>query len=494
LNLQKRLFVSVGRNLGKTVVLFVLVLALGCVASGAILAKRAAQNASDNIRANLPAIVSIDLDQRALNEHYNATGEHADFDNAALEILAEIAALPYVKNYDISTTVGLFSRDLEQVVLDDAVETGWEPWTHLNAKSIQGSTIFDQEEGLIEIVLGRKPTEYEIENQSHIAIISEEFAHLNRLGIGSVLSLENILWKYEGLLTQSLTEENIFARQAYDFEVIGIFESLVAPNTGYEWVDFEIAQSAANRVYLPIGAVVSAQLFLIEKYQEMNPEAEWAQENPEDLLIFYNVYHLKDLRELENFKSSVEDIVPEFWTVITISSSFDQVDASLQTVSELATLVLWVAVAASIFILNLLTILFVIDRKHEIGIYLALGEKKSRVITQVALEMLGVALLAIILSLLAGNVLADNISENMFRADMASAAEQTLEQGTLFSDLDHMGFFPGENAEEMLARYDVSLDVVSVLIFFAASIGTILMSTIMPMLYILRLNPKRIML
>jgi putative ABC transport system permease protein len=45
----------------------------------------------------------------------------------------------------------------------------------------------------------------------------------------------------------------------------------------------------------------------------------------------------------------------------------------------------------------------------------------------------------------------------------------------------------------MLATYNVSLDPATIGLFFAAAVGTVVIATIIPMLYIVRLNPKKIL-
>jgi len=44
------------------------------------------------------------------------------------------------------------------------------------------------------------------------------------------------------------------------------------------------------------------------------------------------------------------------------------------------------------------------------------------------------------------------------------------------------------------ASYDVSLSFYAVLIFLGVGLGTVLLATVIPVIYILRLNPKEIML
>jgi putative ABC transport system permease protein len=45
----------------------------------------------------------------------------------------------------------------------------------------------------------------------------------------------------------------------------------------------------------------------------------------------------------------------------------------------------------------------------------------------------------------------------------------------------------------MLESYDISLNATTVVMFYGVGIGAILVSTVVPIIYIMRLDPKKIM-
>ena len=57
-----------------------------------------------------------------------------------------------------------------------------------------------------------------------------------------------------------------------------------------------------------------------------------------------------------------------------------------------------------------------------------------------------------------------------------------------------MGFDTEIPVDVIVASYDVSLSFYAVLIFLGVGLGTVLLATVVPVIYILRLNPKEIML
>ena len=194
---------------------------------------------------------------------------------------------------------------------------------------------------------------------------------------------------------------------------------------------------------------------------------------------------------MENFVQSVEHITPKFYTATYTSDAFQSVVSVMQSINQLAAVVLWVAIVASMLILSLLISLLIRERNREMGILLALGERKRKIVLQVVFEILAVTLSAVVLSLFVGNLISGSISENMLMNDLA--VRHISDQGMTFSNLDRMGFSNNVSMEEVRASYSVSLDIATTLIFFAVVTVIAIAVTTIPMLYILRLNPRKIM-
>ena len=151
----------------------------------------------------------------------------------------------------------------------------------------------------------------------------------------------------------------------------------------------------------------------------------------------------------------------------------------------------------SLVILTLLIILFLRDRKKELGLYMALGEKRSKTISLLLLEVMTIAFLSIMVSLFIGNVFANSVSENMLMNDIAAEQERASGLGGAIWEFDFfasMGFDTEIPVDVIAASYDVSLSFYAVLIFLGVGLGTVLLATVIPVIYILRLNPKEIML
>ena len=503
MNFISRAVLSIMRNFGKTTLLLLIVFMLGIVMSGAISVQQAIQSTDANLRANMPAIAMMHGDEEASAEYERQTGSWPEVEVLSAEILHEVGALPYVKDYDISLFGMMESRDIERYIHDADIGSVrlWSNghWEVVLFRGVHRASLVDINEGLIEIVYGRTFTEEEAGSLNYLALVSENFARLNNLHIGSTLTLEDNVWNRpkDEPITDIFSfhiEENIFAQRINNFEVIGIFSTHAEFDTGDKWTDAGNAEDFENRVYVPNAVIEESRRWRFEQERERLSDSEWAINKAEIILDFVDVYILNDPSDFPAFKAAVEEIVPPFWTVVNANREFDDIASNMQSLTGLAGTILWVAIGSAVVILTLLITLLLRERKREIGIYLALGEKRSKVIFQMMLEVMLVALVAVTLSLAVGNILAGNISETMLRNDLI-AGQDSGSAAMYWSPLDGMGL-GGQtpSVDEILAIYNVSLDATTVAVFFIAAIGTVLMATIAPMLYIVRLNPKKIML
>ena len=498
-----RAIASTTRNFGKTAILLLIVFILGCVISGAISVQQAVQNTGTNIRATLPAIVTIELDHEEMNESFDRTGEWPEADTLTPELFKQFGELPYVRNYDFSVMAHLLSETLERYRPEQEDSMGIETRMMMEMSDhesfsltgMQSTQPIDIEEGIIELIEGRMFTQLELDSFSLMALISEDLARINDLHVGATFTLEDILWDMSGEMEEvTFTEDNIFAQRSYDFEVIGIFRPLAEIDTGDEWMDAHMRSELLNRIYIPNPVALASFLWQMEQEMEMNPHEEFYEgKSPEDFLWYQNVYALYDSSDIPAFRAAVEDIAPEFFTVMDAGGNFAGIESSMESLSGLAQIILWIAVGASVLILSLLITLFLRERRREIGVYLALGEGRMKVVAQMMVEILAIALIAITVALFAGNLLAGGISETMLRNDLAGSEHDMSGMIVFGGVLDQMGIATEISTDEVLAHYSVSLNLTTITTFFIASIGTVVVATIMPMLYILRLNPRKIM-
>ena len=84
-----------------------------------------------------------------------------------------------------------------------------------------------------------------------------------------------------------------------------------------------------------------------------------------------------------------------------------------------------VASIATVFIISLVVLLFLRDRKQELGIYLSLGEGRGKAIGQIVIEVVLASLVALICPLVTGNLLGSAVSQTLMQSDWMTNLSQT---------------------------------------------------------------------
>lgn len=215
--------------------------------------------------------------------------------------------------------------------------------------------------------------------------------------------------------------------------------------------------------------------------------------------IINPIFVLKEAGDLEVFKTESMAELPEYYTIADNSKEFSTVTAPMSNMGWIAGIILYVAIGATVLILSLLITLFLRDRKHEMGIYLSLGERKRKIAGQILTEVMMIAVIAISLSLFTGNILAKNISssmlENQIIAEHTNGPDDIMPQDLKYSYSSFSSNYSGStlSGTDLIDAYKVTLDVKTILLFFACGIGTVALSTLIPIAYTLRLNPKKIL-
>ena len=505
----KRALTSLVRTPMKSLVLFLSIFILGAATSGAISVRNAIHTTDLNLRRNMRPVVTIIFDEYG---YYQAVREVGDFftpEPLVLENIYEIGNLTYVEYFDHSIWQQLISFDIEL----------WTPTSREEASAligfpdedlgelfeIQGTShpeFVEMRQGFVEIVEGRTFTEGELTRGESVTVISRLLAEQNGLSVGDVVAFENIVFDVYGASLER------WMYDVYEFEIIGLFEVLNVGGVdfqdmsfGYNVLNWNLPEartlSLLNRIYVSNVVTRDIASFLNDHRGSLAEYHGWEvyHENAEGSYTFYPIFVLSDPMDLESFRLAAEPLLPDFRVLLDASQRFEAISTTMIMMREIANRVLIVAIVATIIILGLLITLFLHDRRHEVGVYLALGECKPRIIGQILIEIMLVSIVAITTSLFAGSLVANQLSQNLLQneiAEIVTPIRGALGDGEV-SALEWMGYAPPMSGEEMLEFYDVSLSVADVVSFYAVSFTMVSLSTVIPIVYLTRLEPKKIL-
>ncbi|WP_221685507.1 MULTISPECIES: ABC transporter permease [Enterococcus] len=484
MNYMKRAWLSVTRKRGKSAILFAVILILGNVIAGAIAVNQSTQNVEKQIKNQLGSFATIEIDYEKLaNSDGSASME--DIQSFPEELIKQIGERSEVKQYDYLREASIAVENFKPYRFsskedDDNVMIvgGMLSLIHLAGTNLLKP--LDFEEDTVNLTQGRFFNEEEQRTGKRVGLISEELAQENGLTVGDTMVLDGQFVDYSSGMDPEKQKGN-----DYPIEIVGIFK-----NTSLEKADKKdddpsssfFDESPFNRIYMPNDAVKT----IVEEERAGQQAAFPATDFGSDEEFFTPQFILNQPEDAEQFKQEVTPLLPNGYKVNASTDEYDRVGTSMNRLSQISSYVVVIAVIASLIIISLIIVLFTRDRKYELGIYLSLGERRKYVFAQIVLELLLIGISAMLISLVTGNMLGKMVSESLLSSSMLEANQAGVEQ-----------FFVGVPKIDQATineAFRVQYTLSYIIAFLATGIVTILLSAVVPLLYILRLNPKKIML
>lgn len=495
----KRAMISLSRQPVKSSIFLLLVFILGILISGAISVHHAIMNTNQNLKNRMPAIalVEYNCDYEYALKMFEASGEwpSAEINFLTREIIHEIGNLPQVRLFDYAITIAY-----------DVIVENLEPWidpldiehrqrtlngfgVELDISGVATVDFLNTRSDFLELVSGRGFTEEElmIKNDQFPVLIASGFAQTNGLLIGSIFEvrvlIRDIVEREDGSIGLDWNSEPTLGT-VFPLEVIGIFEPLLAPLNEHSDVgDFVYNQQASqlqHRMYV-------SNLVAQEMFNELVRELPLSYRDQ----FIQSIFLLNDSLDSKDFAEAVSNISGN-WRAVDYSRGFNEISIAMTHLQDIADTILIMASITTITILSLLVLLFLNDRKQEIGIYLALGASKRGIVLQIIVEVTVLALIGMSCALFIGNIVAENISFEMLRQELINPRVTDVAERLHW--LEAGGYRFSMTHDEMLVAYEVRLGINEIIWFYIVGLGIVLIATILPIAKIVKTNPKKVLL
>ncbi|WP_298789033.1 ABC transporter permease [uncultured Marinococcus sp.] len=466
----KRALLSMKEKKGKTLMQLLIFTVICVLILSGLSVKTAANASADLAKESLGGEVTLAVDREAAMEEGGGNGPPEIASSpVAVEEAETIAELEQVRGYNYLTSTLAEAADFDAVEeSSDTSESAEEGAGFGGGGMMQGDVslqgvlysdaVDDFMNGDASLVEGRHITK---EDQgSQVAMIEETLAEANDLETGDTISLES-------------TEEDA----STEVEIIGVYESGSTTSSSNPGMNIA-AQDPSNTIYLP--------------YTEVNTLT------GEEATVDSAVYYLNDAEEAEAFTADAEeasDLDFDTYALTSNISLYEQMIGPIENVASFSTNIVYIVTAAGASILGLIVMLSIRERKYEMGVLMAIGEKKSRLAGQFLAEILIVAAVAVGLSVLIGNVVADQLGTQLLEQQV-SATENTETSPESFGPPGGMGEgnagMGGEQAE-VVDSLDVSVtwSDIGVLAGLGGLIAVV--AALLPSVSILRMQPKQIL-
>lgn len=498
MDFKKRAISSIVRRKGKSVILFLVVFILGNVIAGAVAIQQSTTNVEVETKKKMRPVATVEMDYEAYEKEMSAAaaGEDQAINEPKVKDYEKISKLPYVKRYNLFISSGVGTNKLKGVTdPNGGMSYGGSSKYMFSLKGYNNKDILDVSEGLIKLTEGDGFTDNDIKKGSDAVIISQEVAEKNNLSVGDNFVLDAVVEVMMEAEDTEASEEEALQMQpksaTFDqpMRVAGIFnvvqkkadtQQTEEQRSDKEWRALE----QMNTIYTTEGAAKAIQKKSDEKMGTSTDEGSAGEES----IYYETTYVLKSSEDMDAFREAADALLPEYYHVVASTDQYEQVAGGLTKLNTIAKYIVVVAVVATLLILSLVVLLFLRDRKHELGIYLSFGESRGKVIAQIVLELLLISSVALLFSLITGNFLGGAISRSLIQSDWISNAAQSDQyfymNNLMQSDLSF---------SDIQQAYKVTFSFGYILTYLLVGLGTVLISAILPLLYILRLNPKKIM-
>ena len=108
-------------------------------------------------------------------------------------------------------------------------------------------------------------------------------------------------------------------------------------------------------------------------------------------------FKLNSIDDMESFITDLENNLSNFdyFTLQSDMANYYEVEGATNKLKDLALVVVYMAIFASIIIFSLVIYLYCKDRQYEVGLLLALGEAKKNILKMLAIEVLILGLLGV---------------------------------------------------------------------------------------------------
>lgn len=378
MNLAKRACLYLVRKKGKTATLLAFLLVMATLMLTCLSIQSATETANANIKKALMGYFTINAKQLQ-------TGITQDMLNQILSIDG-LSGNYTLRSYSYANYSDADGKPLT-INTEDAAQV---PEGYENAGRIVANTNSDNDsyftDGGFELIEGTAITS---ENKNSV-LIHEKFAERNGLSVGDTMRLTDVTDETRSIRA---TVAGIFTNTK-EQDSIGI-----APS--YDLYDNIVFADLSTVSYLLYGT---------------NGETS----------VQYGDFYVNDPDELDRIMTEVEEIEGVNWDNCTLTrydNDYQNAKESLAGLQNIVFIAIAVVSVICFLVLALFLTLRLRGRIHETGVYLAMGISKGAVLMQYLLEVLIVAVAALLISYGASSVISDQIGSRLLSQVTAETYE-----------------------------------------------------------------------
>lgn len=477
----KNALVSLKKNIGKTILLFVIIVVITNLVIAGLSIQSATKKSMDQIRSSLGNDVTLSVDFRNMMKNRKPSEAVSNETSLTTTMADSLKDLKYVKNYNYQISTSANSNSISAVETASDNSNNQQDTNKPNDQPEQASNQVDFTisanttmkyldsftNNNYKLTKGRLLTTKD--QNTNNCVIETNLASDNDLSVGDTFTITTTV--NDETITQELT-------------IVGIYEIQSTNEIGSAHFN-----NPVNTIYtdLSIGQTLTG-----------------SSEN-----ITSAIYYLDDPENAEAFVELAKkksDIDFDTFSLDANNRLYQQNASSLESMQSFAKMFVWIVVIAGSAILCLILALTIRNRYYEIGVLLSLGQSKVKIIAQQLIEVGLIAVVAFVISLgtgqltshYMGNMLESSSSSNVMQMgqkgdqpnDDQNQSDSNQQKNNTQTKENFLGnMMQGPSNQEL----DVSITGENVIQLAGVTAAICIVSIAVPAAYVLRLTPRQIL-
>ncbi len=514
MNFAQRAWRYITRTKVKSLLLIITFFVIGNLVILGLGISEAAQNAKVLTRKSMRAVVSYELDTSSYyayadsltdaDEMQKAYANRPTVDDAEVKKLAEDSR---VKAYNYNVSMTGYSDGFDNVPLgnektdDNGNTVSAMGYSSYNIKVQAGNSLNTIEiaEGTVEVVSGSYYTQANIDNEDSVCLITKELADQNNLTVGDEITVDLL---DKDSMTNADTQGLDSSKMKLTMTICGIYTTTsdVDRNSdNYKWMS--PGDSPKNVVLMPMSAMNAwgrdayAELYKYY-YSSFTDDSSFTSD---DFINSYlnpssAVYLLNDPLDVDQFVSDHSSELEQYMWLNADNATFKKLARPLDTLNFFASIIVWIVVINAVIIITLVTALSMKTREYEIGVLLSMGTSKTKIVLQMFLELILIAIVGFSLAVASGSVIAGKVGDLVLSYQTTSDAQygDSTDNNYYFTSSD--SYFTTITQDDLLSQYHVTVSPTLIMEIYLLGAGVVLVAIVIPSFMIMRLNPKQILL
>lgn len=525
----KRAYLAVKRRKARTCIMLVILTAISALIFTGLAVQNATKEASILARQKLGSTITLTFDSEKARQKQSeeAQGEgqnrkvmtNIEYEAVSEEMVEKIARNEHIYDYNYIVNSTAFAESFDAITDSQGEEMK-------EAENDMKDKISNFNSSMDDFVGGRKPDglgKIDMANivMPDISLVGVSASDLDanfEAGSYSMVDGETITpssAENAVIIEQTLAEaneisigDNITIKATSDGEEINLNVIGIYSAGEIEQGSMLSGMSSSliyNKIYMRHDKAVSIkEIAASEKENSDNSpmvRGETNSSNGIDSAIFYVddpenidevIEYAKDTQlDLETYKLSAND------------EEYESMIKPIENVASFSKILVIIVIVAGAMIIALILMLWIKERTYETGVLLSLGESKAKVVLQYVSEVIAIFIVGFVLSVLIGTGVSQKVGDVLLSQEIEAIQGEDVNNLSQMDDRNisrqPVGGKSFDRKTNMMVetkvidKIDVNVSLLVIIQVFGLGLLLIFISTVIPVIYVFRYNPKQIL-